>query len=98
MPDNEDDGIQRFPIEEQLMNIATISNVYILAVLDCCRTKMGTRGPDQENKDSPLPKNLILIQGCPPGKTVLADSILTVSLISKLKSFVKTDNSLVLPG
>ena len=95
--DQEDDSQQRFALEYNLRNtLARLPNVFILAVLDCCRSKNPARGeiPD----DSGIkPKNLIIIYSCPPGQVTRADSQMTEALLIKLRKIInKADNSLVL--
>ena len=76
-------------------------NCYILAVFDCCREKISSRGGGVE-AEKPMIKqgNLILIFGCPPELRVSANSTLTSTFFSKLSScsLVNTAaNSLRLP-
>ena len=97
MPNGQDDSRQRFPLEELLREtLAKLPNVFILAVLDCCRTKNPARGKNIVDTGDE-PKNLIIIYSCPPGKVTRADSFMTKALLEKLRKMVnKADNSLVL--
>ena len=75
-----------------------------MAVLDCCRHKLGTRiQPTKGAGDSGLKtkknhRNLIIFFACPPGGDSNGDSGLTGDILNKLHSCVDADNSLVLPG
>jgi hypothetical protein len=86
-----------------LTNLAKRSNVYILAVLDCSREtyfsiERPTRGGGSSEKyEITQPDNLIMIYSCRRGRSCRADSNLTKNLLSKLRSMVKADFSLVLP-
>ena len=87
-----------------LRNIAKIHGANIMAVLDCCREKLGSRpipkreaGSSDDNK-GPKPKNLIMLFACPPGEETRGNSDLTEDLLQKLRSCVEADNSQVLPG
>lgn len=83
--------MQQFPIEAMLRNIVKLPNVFILAVLDCYREKIPLkreRGGGDPAFSLDLPKNLIIIHGCPPGKTVRGDSKLTLALLLKLRKIV----------
>ena len=95
------DTRQRFPIEKSLRNLAMIPGAYIMAVLDCCRRKLGirpipTRGESGSGKKQKL-KNLIIFFACPPGGTASGNSHLTGDLLYELRDRVDSDNSLVLP-
>ena len=78
-----------------------IPGAYIMAVLDCCRVKLGvrpipTRGEGGSGKKQKL-KNLIIFFACPPGGTASGNSRLTGDLLYELRDCVDADNSLALP-
>ena len=100
--DQEDDSQQRFKLEYFIREtLASLDNVFILAVLDCCRTKnpqkkIPVRG---YNSDDSLDEvnNLIIIYSCPPGNVTRGDSLMTKSLLNRLREiYNKADNSLFL--
>ena len=99
MPNDEyDDSRQRFPLEWFLRHeLAILPNVFILAVLDCCRSRNPSRGKSTDDFVEDEPKNLIIINSCPPGQVARGESLVTKALLNKLRKIHnKADNSLVL--
>ena len=91
VPCDEDDCYQRFPLDSHLLNLAKLTNVYILAVLNCGREAIPTRGGGQKNFGCPEPGNLITIYSCRRGRICRGDSSLSQDVFSKLRSMVKAD-------
>ena len=43
LPDNKSDVFLCYPIERMIRLMAKIDSVYVMAVLDCCRTDVGKK-------------------------------------------------------
>ena len=83
---------RRFPIEMFLRNLGTNEGAYVVAILDCCRSRCDPaikRGKDDEAiavlDESEVYRNTFVTFGCPPYSGVDERSTIAVMYFAKLK-------------
>ena len=61
-----------FPIEAKLRKLAEVKGLFVIGLLDCCRTKLNT---NRGIKQPPAPGNIncVITFACPPYETTKAD-------------------------
>ena len=85
---------RRFPIEMVIRTLGTNEGAYVVAILDCCRSKCNPaikRGKDDEGDvpgeldESGVYRNTFVTFGCPPYSGVDERSTIAVMYFAKLK-------------
>ena len=100
----ENDQVIKFDLEYKMRNIGAEEGAFVLGILDCCREKIPlpkkAGNVDLEgNNSEEVYSNCVISFGCPPSKTVNADSKIAVEYFEKLRQCADPqDGSVLVPG
>lgn len=96
-----------FPLEAMTRSLSRTIGAYVVAVFDCCRerktaamkplTKGSNAAPSELEADNSPGRNLIIINGCEPNRSVAAKSPIAAKVIDTLRSVKAARISVIFP-
>ena len=81
-----------FDLEYKMRNIGAEEGAFVLGILDCCREKIpqqkraGNVDAEGSNSEETY-TNCVISFGCPPSRTVNANSKIAVEYFQKIRQF-----------